>query len=88
MCLSKDFVNANMNSHFENKLISEFNDRMPDPFKNKWQTHMEMDYSFYLACAGIEARQPQIHVDNSLRVSIGMNKFYPLNIDGFCTDHS
>jgi hypothetical protein len=58
MCLNatKDLVNSKMNEYLENKLISEFLDRTDKPFKNKWQTFMETDYSFMLACTGIEAR--------------------------------
>lgn len=38
MCLNatKDLVNSKMNEYFENKLISEFLDRVDKPFKNKW----------------------------------------------------
>ena len=48
---------------------------------------METDYSFMLACTGIEARQHQVRVEsNRPIISIQMAKFAPLNIDSFCND--
>ena len=76
-----------MEDYVLNKLISEFMDRTDKPFKNKWQTFMETDYSFMLACTGIEAKQYDLKVlENRPIVNIKMSKFFPLNIDTFCND--
>jgi len=61
MCTPKaKFLTNNMvDQYLTNKLISEFVDRQHyRTFKNRWNNFMEMDYSFYFACSGIEARQP------------------------------
>jgi len=82
-----NLINDNMNEYLENKIIHEFQVRQGNTFKNKWRTYFEMGYSFYLACTGIEVRQPQVRVEEDRWiVSIDMNKKNPLNIDLFCND--
>ena len=80
-------MNANFNAYLENKLLSEFYDRIPITFKNKWMNFMEIDYSYYLACAGIEARQQWTRLDKYRFVAgVALQKIKPLSIDTYCTD--
>ena len=69
-------------------MISEFNDRMHyRTFNNKWNNFMEIDYSFVLACSGIEAKQQQVDISGDrMTLSIGMSKWHPLDIDTYCND--
>lgn len=87
VCQNRQIINEKINQYLFNKLVHEFEIRQDMAFFNRWQTYFEMDYSLYLACAGIEARQPQFRVEEDRWiVSTQLSRWYPLDVDLYCND--
>ena len=56
-------------------------------YRNKWRILQAIDYSFQLACTGIEIKQPNLTFYPEFFVlKFGMNEFFPLNIEEHCND--